>query len=410
LLRNAVLLDGEVPHPRPGHEVLIEAGVIREIAERPIAIRGADIIDLAGRTLMPGLIDCHVHAVALIPDLGANARMPASLAAIQAASVLEAMLARGFTSVRDAGGADHGLALAIELGHVNGPRLFPSGKALSQTGGHADFRGRFDESEACACCRHLPALGRLVDGVDAVRKAVREEIKAGATQIKIMASGGVASPTDPIGYTQYSLDEIRAACEEARSAGTYVMAHAYTPAAIGRAVACGVRTVEHANLADETTACAMAERGAYAVPTLVTYEALAEEGAGLGLPAASVAKVEEVRGAGLASLELFRRNGVRMGFGTDLLGPMHPRQSEEFAIRARVLPPWEVIRSATAIGAEILMQQGRLGVLAPGAHADLIAIDGDPLADLRLLGEQGRHLALIIKAGRIVKNRCATAS
>jgi imidazolonepropionase-like amidohydrolase len=407
VFRNAAILDGEAPRRREGHEVLVEDGSIREVSAKPIAAANAQAIDLKGRTLMPGLIDCHVHVAAFMADLGANAKVPSSLAAFRSAPILKGMLERGFTTVRDAGGADHALALATEQGAVPGPRIFPSGKALSQTGGHADFRGRFDDSETCACCRNLGMLGRLVDGVDAVRKAVREEIKAGATQIKIMASGGVASPTDPIGYTQYSAEEIRAICDEAESAETYVMAHAYTGRAIKRAVELGVRTIEHGNLIDDAAAQAAAARGAFVVPTLVTYTALKEEGAKLGFPAASVAKIDDVRGAGLKALEICKRNGVRMGFGTDLLGEMHYRQSEEFTIRARVLSPFEIIQSATKVAAEILRQSGKLGVVAPGAHADLIAVDGDPLKDLDRLGHQGRHIDLIMKAGAIVKNKLA---
>jgi len=319
--------------------------------------------------------------------------------------ILRGMLERGFTTVRDAGGADYALALAVESGIVAGPRLFVAGRALSQTGGHGDFRGRWDEREPCLCCRRAGALARVADGIDGVRKAVREEIKAGAHQIKVMASGGVASPTDPIAFFGYSEDELCAIVAEAAAAQTYVMAHAYTPAAISRAVRCGVRTIEHGNLVDDETARLMAAHGAYAVPTLVTYEALANEGAALGLPPDSVAKIEGVRKAGLESLAIFKRAGVKMAFGTDLLGESHVHQSGEFRIRARVLSPHEVICSATAVAAEVLRMEGRLGVVAPGAMADLLVVDGDPLVDVGLLEGQGRHIAAIMKGGAFVKNR-----
>jgi imidazolonepropionase-like amidohydrolase len=406
LLRNAAILDGTLPHRRPGHAVLVEDGAIREVSDRPIK-SAAPALDLGGRTLMPGLIDCHVHVVAASMNIAANAAEPPELATLAAVPIMRGMLMRGFTTVRDASGADHALALAERRGLVEGPRLFVSGKSLSQTGGHGDTRGRFDRAEPCPCHRAVGALSRVVDGVDAVRKAVREEIKGGADQIKIMVSGGVASPTDPVGALGFSRDEIAAIVEEAEAAGTYVMAHAYTARAIARAVACGVRTIEHGNLVDEDAAAAMAKAGAYAVPTLVTYEALAEDGARLGLPADSIAKIADVRGAGLGSLEIFRRAGVKMAFGTDLLGGAHPRQSEEFVIRGRVLPAHEVIRSATTVAAEVLRMEGRLGVVAPGAAADLIAVDGDPLVDLALLGGQGRHMPLIVKDGRAVKNTLA---
>ena len=404
LLRNAAVLDGALPERRPGMEVLIEGAVIREVSERPIRAADAQAIDLGGRTLMPGLIDCHVHVIASLVNIGANAALPNAIATLQAVPILRGMLRRGFTTVRDAGGADFALAEAVERGLVEGPRLFVSGRALSQTGGHGDFRGRFNDAEPCACCRQAGNLARVVDGVDAVRKAAREEIKAGAHQIKIMASGGVASPTDPIHFLGYSRDEIAAIVSEAAHADTYVMAHAYTAKAIKRAVECGVRTIEHGNLVDDDAALAMSVRGAFAVPTLVTYEALASDGARLGLPPESVAKIQGVREAGLKSLAIFRRNGVAMAYGSDLLGEMHARQSEEFAIRVQALPAHEVIKSATSAAAQVLRMEGKLGVVAAGAQADLIAVGGDPLKDMSLLGGQGRHMPLVMKAGAFVKN------
>jgi imidazolonepropionase-like amidohydrolase len=404
LLRNAAVLDGTVPERRPGCDVLIEGTAIREVSEKPLRAENATVLDLAGRTLMPGLIDCHVHVIASLVNVAANAALPNAIATLQAVSILKGMLRRGFTTVRDAGGADFALAEAVERGLVEGPRLFVSGRALSQTGGHGDFRGRHDSSEPCACSHRTGNLARVVDGVDAVRKAVREEIKAGAHQIKIMASGGVASPTDPIHFLGYSRGEIMAIAEEAAHADTYVMAHAYTARAIKRAVECGVRTVEHGNLVDDDAAAAMRARSAFAVPTLVTYEALAADGARLGLPPESVAKIASVREAGLKSLEIFRRNGVPIAFGSDLLGPMHERQSEEFVIRAQVLTPHEAIQGATSVAAQVLRMEGRLGIVAPGAEADLIAVDGNPLADLSLLGDQGRHIPFIMKRGVAAKN------
>jgi imidazolonepropionase-like amidohydrolase len=407
VFRNAAVLDAQAPHRREGCDVVVENGTIREVSERPVSLANATVIDVAGRTVMPGLIDCHVHTIATMLNLGANAALPNAIVTLKSVHILRGMLERGFTTVRDAGGADYALALAIESGIVAGPRLFVAGRALSQSGGHGDFRGRWDEREPCQCCRRAGALARVVDGVDEVRRAVREEIKAGAHQIKVMASGGVASPTDPIAFFGYSEDELRAIVAEAAAAQTYVMAHAYTPAAIGRAVRCGVRTIEHGNLIDDETARLMASREAYAVPTLVTYEALANEGAKLGLPPDSVEKIESVRKAGLESLAIFKRAGVKVAFGTDLLGESHVHQSGEFSIRARVLSPHEVICSATSVAAEVIRMEGKLGIVAPGAIADLLVVDGDPLRDLSVLEGQGKHLAAIMQAGRFVKNRLA---
>lgn len=406
IFKNAAVFDGRSHALRPGCDVLVEGARIREVSDRRIVASDATVVDVGGRTLMPGLIDCHVHVTATMLDLGANARVPPTLQAYKIMPVLRGMIERGFTSVRDAGGADYGLSVAVDTGIVQGPRLFIAGQALSQTGGHADFRGRWDENEPpCGCCRRLGRLGRVVDGVDSCRRAVREEVKAGASQIKIMASGGVASPTDPIGFTGFSEDEIRAICAEAEAAQTYVMAHAYTAKAIQRAVACGVRTIEHGNLVDRAAAEAMTAHGAFAVPTLVTYDALAEHGAALGFPPESVAKIENVRGAGLKSLEIFKRAGTKMAFGTDLLGDLHVHQSDEFQIRTRVLSNLEVLLQATSAGADVLRMEGQLGVIQADAFADLLVVDGNPLVNIELLCHQGRHLDVIMKAGAFVKNR-----
>lgn len=402
LFKNAHLLDPLLGELQAGRDILVEEGVLKEISDRPIRTNtAARVIDVKGKTVMPGLIDLHVHVVAVELNLAQQVRMPNVLVTLRSVPMLRGMLRRGFTTVRDAGGAGFAFKQAVESGLVQGPRLFVSGRALSQTGGHGDMRTRSDylsNDPPCSCVR-VGALARVVDGVDAVRKAAREELQMGADQIKIMASGGVASPTDPVGAFGYCEDEIRAIVGEARARGTYVLAHAYTAEAIARAVRCGVRTIEHGNLVDAPTASLMAEAGAYAVPTLVTYDALASEGATYGLPKESVAKVADVREAGLRSLEIFKAAGVKMGFGSDLLGESQRLQSNEFRLRAEVLSPAEAVASATIVGAEVLGMSDRLGRLVPGALADLLVVDGNPLQDINCLLGQGERIPLVMKEG-----------
>jgi imidazolonepropionase-like amidohydrolase len=405
LFQNARLLDVEAGALRDGASVLVEAERVVEVSERAIEAPGARRVDLAGRTLMPGLIDAHVHCAITTMNLAAMTSKPATLVAHEAGRILTGMLRRGFTAVRDAGGADWGLAQAVERGLVEGPRLFYSGRVLSQTGGHGDFTPREDAARLCACQIHSTGFSHVADGVAAVRKAAREELRRGATQVKIMASGGVASPSDPIWNLQYSPEEMRAIVEEAAGWRSYAMAHAYTPEAIRRAVDAGVRTIEHGNLIDRATADHMRARGAILVPTLVTYFAIDELGRKLGFPAVSQAKVKDVLDRGLASLEIAHAAGVPMGFGTDLLGETHDQQSREFQLRGQVLSSADVIRSATVVNAAILNRPGELGVIAAGAFADLLVVDGDPLANLSLLAEPEKSLLAIVKGGRFVVDR-----
>jgi len=402
LLTNARIVDGTAPERGDPVQVLIENDRIREVG-KSIAPGKAKVIDLAGRTLMPGLIDAHVHVVACLADLGRNAMLPDAVTTVRAFKLMREMLLRGFTTVRDVGGADHGLVAAAADGYLPAPRLVISGKALSQTGGHCDFRGRYDDRTVEQTSFRLGQLGRICDGITEVRRAAREEIKGGADFIKIMANGGVASPTDPIHFLGFSREEIIAIVEEAQNAGTYVSAHLYTDAAIRRAVECGVHSLEHCNLIKPETAKLAAKAGAVAVPTLVTYDKLSSEGAKLGLPATSVAKVDDVRLAGLESLDIMRKAGLAMAYGSDLLGEMHRHQSEEFVIRGKVLPAHEVIGSATHVAARLLRQEGKIGVIAADAYADLIVVDGDPLKDLALLTRQGKHMPLIMKGGEFIK-------
>jgi imidazolonepropionase-like amidohydrolase len=396
------LLDPNRDELLDGFEVLVENDRIKEISDRPIASAGAMRIELAGRTLMPGLIDCHVHVVAALVDLAANATAPSSLATARAARILRELLMRGFTTVRDAGGADHGLVRAIEEGLIDGPRLVISGKALSQTGGHGDTRPRSDDREMTFSAR-VGAISRLADGVDGVRRAAREEIKAGARFVKIMANGGVASPNDPIHALGFSRDEIRAAVEEAENAGLYVAAHLYTDEAIARAVDCGVHSLEHCNLITPETARRAAAAGAVAAPTLVTYEALAEEGKAFGLSPESVSKIETVRKGGMGSLSIMREAGLPMAFGSDLLGQLQRHHCREWEIRARVLPVADIIRSATLVGAKLCGLEGQVGAIVPGAYADLLIVEGDPYRDVSLLQHDGAHMPTIMKGGIFFK-------
>jgi imidazolonepropionase-like amidohydrolase len=349
--------------------------------------------------LIPGLIDAHVH---ILGELAATPTLPLTFQSILGAQRLKRMLRRGFTTVRDAGGADVGYKLAVERRAIQGPRLFIAGHALSQTGGHGDLRSPFDLSDPCGC--HLQSgFGRVADGVPAVLKATRDEIRLGADQIKIVASGGVGSAGGSLHTIQFSNEEIAAIVDEATRSNLYVMAHVYSAEGVKRLVQLGVRTIEHGNLIDDEAARAIAGKGAYLVPNLVAYRSIARYGEAQGYPAAGLARLGEILAAGARSLEIATAAGVKIGYGSDLVKDPES-QSEEFIIRSEVLPPLEIIRSATLIGAEIVRMQGKLGLLSEGAMADILAIDGNPLEDLKLLTEQGAHIPVIIKDGYVEKN------
>jgi len=404
VLRGGVVFDSGAGELVGERTVVIEGDRILEVSDGPVGgiPTAASVLDLGGRTVLPGLIDAHVHVAVTTMDFARAATKPASLAAIESAKVLERMRRRGFTTVRDAAGADPGVLTALERGLIPGPRVLSCGKAISQTGGHGDSRGRHEPPLRCACELHDTGIAVLADGADAVRRAAREQLRRGAHAVKVMASGGVASPSDPLWLEAYTADELAAAVEEAARWRTYVLAHAYTPGAVTRAVEAGVRTIEHGNLVDQATVALMAERGAWLVPTLVTYWAIAEHGAEFGLPRWAVGKVDEVLAAGVASLELARAAGVSIGFGTDLLGETHDFQGREFSIRSEVCSGAEVLRQATAANAAMLGLAGEIGVIAPGARADLVVVDGDPTADLSLLDGQGERIPVIVQAGEVV--------
>jgi imidazolonepropionase-like amidohydrolase len=406
VFRNAALLDSAESIRREGMSVRVEGDQIVEVGERIRAGADAQVINLAGRTLMPGLIDAHVHAIGVTTDLHGLALMPPYLVAAQAKTVLQGMLDRGFTTIRDAGGADWGLAEAVRLGHYVGPRMFVSGLALSQTGGQGDFRAREEIYLGCPCCRATRSLSRIVDGVDEVRKAVREELRKGATQIKVMAAGGMVSRV-PIHRPHFSMDELRAMVEEAAAADTYVMAHAYESLAIGRCIEAGVRSIEHGNLINRETAALMAARGTFLVPTMSVYEGYHRHGKELGFTDPVIGQFAELMKSAVTGLDIARSAGVRIGHGSDLEGILHQYQSREFLLKSQVMTPHEIIVAATATNAEMMGMKGRLGTIAVGALADLIVVEGDPLEDLGLLGDQGAHMPLIMTGGKFHKNALA---
>ncbi len=395
-LFNARIWDGESDDYLAADTVLIQDGAIIAVGDRASS---DDEIDAGGRAVLPGFIDAHFHAYAASVNIPLAESLPITYLAHHASAMLESALRRGFTTVRDAAGGDWGLWRAIEDGMIAGPRFFYSGRGISQTGGHGDSRAPHVEVEPCAC-RYVVNLSQVADGADEVRKVVRDELRRGATQIKLFVGGGLISPSDPIWMPQFSLDEIRAAVEEAKRRRTYVMAHAYVPEAIAQAVEGGVRSIEHGNLLDEVSASLMAAHDVFLVPTLIIYEALADEGPAMGLPAVSQAKLREVAGQGAEAVRIARAAGVRIGFGTDLLGPLHVRQSHEFRLRGAIEAPVDVLRSATSVNAALLQQEGLLGCIRPGAHADLVFVDGDPLEDLSCLWEADPWL--VMKSGKVM--------
>ncbi len=402
---NARIFDGVSAKLLDGHTVRIRDGVIEGVAAGAAPGPDDEVVDCAGRCLMPGLIDLHVHIWFADMDVTRLSLMPTEYIALFAANALQSSLDRGFTSLRDAGGTDGGYAMAIERGFIKSPRFFHSGRVISQTGGHADFRMSFEQDFAnCMCCppRHL-RFAAIADGADAVRKAVREEFRRGSRAIKLMCSGGVASPSDPIDKLQYTDPEITAAVEEAKMRDSYVFAHCHPDIAIRRAAELGVRCIEHATFITAETADILARLGTYVVPTLAVVKALNEDGPRYGLPETAQRKLAGCYEAMERGLGIMKRAGVKMGYGTDLLAQHQVRQCTEFSIRSEFLSAHDILISATSVAAEILQEEGRLGVIRPGAHADILVVDGDPLADVEVLSQSGATLPIIMKAGEFHK-------
>jgi imidazolonepropionase-like amidohydrolase len=407
-ISNARLFDSAAGRLLPGSTIVIEGERIAAVTQEPWQVEDATLIDAGGRVVLPGLIDAHVHVTASSHDFFALALQPASLTGAQSSHILRDMLHRGFTTVRDAAGADFGLQEAVARGLYEGPRLFIANQPISQTGGHADMRPKGVRGEGLFCsCAGLAIAGAIADGVGEVRRAVREQVRNGANQIKIMAGGGVSSPTDPIDGTQFSVEELRAAVEEAEAANLYALAHAYSPRAVTRAVQAGVRSIEHGNLIDEATVREMKRAGAYLVPTLATYEALAEEGARLGWSASMLSKLAGVQSQGIEAVKLAQAEGVPIVFGTDLLGHMHARQNREFLLRAPALAPVQVLQSATITAARLMRQEAHIGQLVKGAFADLLVVDGEPTTDAAVMAEPARAIRLLMQGGRTVSSTLA---
>jgi imidazolonepropionase-like amidohydrolase len=404
LFRNFELLDPDHDEVRGGYELLVEGGLIKEVSSKPIRADNATVIDCGRRTLMPGLIDSHVHVCLSEVYIRQLENIPLTLMTARAVDLMRGMLNRGFTSVRDTGGADWGIKAAVDQGLVPGPRLFIAGRAIGPTGGHSDGRRRTDNGGGCYCCNALKFTMQISDGSDQVRKAAREQMRQGCDHVKIMMSGGVASPYDPLDSLQFSPGEVAAAVEEAGAFGRYVCAHAYSPEAITRAANGGVRTIEHGNLIDDASAALMAKNGMFLIANLVAYYAMRERAKEFGMTPEMLEKNDLVIDGGLRSLEICKRAGVPVAYGSDLLGQLQVDQSREFQLRSEVVKPIDIIRSATTIGAQVVRQVGKLGCVKPGAFADLIVVDGNPLKRLDLLQGQGDHIPLIMQGGKLYKN------
>lgn len=400
VIENANVFDTEALSFAGEATIVCEDGRIVAVGERPGA--ADQTIDARGRYALPGFIDAHVHFRLATLNFSRLNRWSEVEFGIVMARLSSETLERGFTTVRDLGGDVTGLIRAIAAGSTTGPRIVRAGRMLSQTGGHGDVDSETRIVPACACQMRHTAFGIIADGVDAVRKASRHLLKEGSDFLKIHVSGGVATPTDPLESIQYTPEEISTAVTEARHRGTYVAAHAYMPEAIIMAVENGVTSIEHANLLDRASAEAIARHNAIMVPTLATYEAMDAFGPSLGFPEQNQRKNRRVLDAGLSSLEIARAAKVVMGFGTDLIGETQSRQGQEFAIRAQVEPPVDILRSMYHVNPRLCRMEGRIGVLRPDAYADIVLSRIDPLERIAELANPGSALSHVIKAGEVV--------
>ncbi|KAJ6114332.1 hypothetical protein N7486_000110 [Penicillium sp. IBT 16267x] len=411
---NANVVDVEAGKVIPKSTVHINngriVGVTTSDAAKPPT--GPNAVDLMGQYICPGLIDCHVHLTATPGSSSLKEIFSASPNSIayRTSFVAREMLLRGFTTARDTGGADYALRDAISEGLIIGPRLFIAGKALSQTGGHGDFRANYQGDKHKCCGRHSVNLARVCNGVPECLNAVRDELRQGADFIKIMCGGGVASPSDALDMVQFTSEEIRAITTTAKQSKTYVTAHAYSVEAIRHAVDNGVRGIEHGNFIDEETAAYCTELGVIFTPTLVTYYGMSRPPFDKFLDDISQVKNRQVLASGLNALSILRKAGATICYGSDLLAGLHPHQNEEFSIRSGVLSAKDILQSATINAAKYLGMEDQLGCIKKGSIADVLVLKSNPLEDITILDHIQDNLVAILKDGRVVFKKSAWLS
>ena len=405
VLQNAIIFDSTGADPYGPGTVVISGDRITAVGpSSQVAVpRDATIIDASNHTVMPGLIDAHTHVGTVDNSFGANYEdnHPGAIYAFSVARVLRETLMAGFTTIRDAGGCDYSFKLAVQSGTIPGPRIFTSQAYISQTGGHGDMRQRHDRGEPRAGHRLQPRPS-ICDGVPQVRQAAREQLRTGADQLKVMAGGGAASPTDPLDSPQFTVEEIAAAVYEARAVKKKVMAHVYVPEGIKNCVEAGVHSIEHGNFLDEEGASLMKENDMYLVPTLTVYELIAERGREQGISELTIEKINFARGAGRQSVEIAMTAGVNIASGADLFGQNYGLKAVEMALKADIMGPVASLVSATRTNAELLGRSDDIGTLEPGKLADLIMVRGNPVDDITIL-QDADNIPLVIQAGRVVK-------
>jgi len=404
LIHDVTVLDCTGAEPRSTRDVLLRDGRIEWIRSVGATqrVNGAEVIDGSGCTLMPGLTDAHVH-FAIIGRDGTHGRLPWIEHVHAVSRLISAALDDGFTTVRDAGGLEPTWASIVERGIIRGPRILPSGSFISQTGGHGDSRQAHEAVHGGPSIPGLVAMNEIVDGVDQVRRAAREQLRRGATQIKLFASGGLASPTDPLDSLQFSVEEISAAVEVARGWGTYVLTHSHTSPAIERSIDAGVRSIEHATFLEPTTAERMQATETYMVPTLQVIDEFVAAPDRSGLTPQKQALAEGVYNAMRNSVRLANDVGISVASGSDLVGPDQGNRGREIVLKAGLIGAYPAIISATRTNAALFRLENRIGTVEKGKDADLIVVDGQPLDDVSLLARPA-SIPVVIKGGEVVKN------